>query len=182
MATWAGRIGRRSIAVGAASVLLVGAVVWVPGAGAQEASTPGTPELFNLDHVFNFNLGDHDPGDPPSPAVGSDLEFFAHTVPLRDYETGALIDEEGNPLPARSRPVMAERDFAVVGSYQRGGYVFDITNPEDTQFVTQVTCRQPATTSRSRNSRSVGAATGCFHRGHRRNSFDELPHWLGRPH
>lgn len=136
------RTRRRAIAVGTASALFVGMLSASPSTGgAQEPSTPGTPELFNLEHVFNFNPGDHD--RIPAPQVGSDLEFFTHTVPLRDYETGGLIDEEGNPLPARGRPVMAERDFAVVGSYQRGGYVFDITDPENPQFVTQVTCRQP---------------------------------------
>jgi hypothetical protein len=137
------RIGRRSIGVAAAGALLVGALVGVPGAVAQEPSTPGETELVNLEHVFNFNPMQHDPGVPPDPAVGSDLEFFSHTVPLRDYETGAFVDEEGNPLPARGKPVLAERDFAVVGSFQRGGYVYDITDPDDPQFVTQVTCRQP---------------------------------------
>lgn len=38
---------------------------------------------------------------------------------------------------------MDERGFAVMGSFQRGGYVFDITDPEDPRFVSQVTCRQP---------------------------------------
>ncbi|MGH2653606.1 MAG: PA domain-containing protein [Actinomycetota bacterium] len=137
------KIRGRSLALGAAAIMLVGTLVGTPGADAQEASPPGTPELFNLEHVFNFNPGDHDPGIPPAPEVGSDLEFFTHTVPLRDYGTGAFVDEQGNQLPARGRPVMAERHFAVVGSYQRGGYVFDITDPENAQFVTQVTCRQP---------------------------------------
>lgn len=137
------RIRRLSIATGATIAVLVGGLVGTPEAGSQEPSTPGTPELFNLEHVFNFNPVDHDPGVPPDPVAGSDLEFFTHTVPLRDYGTGAFVDEDGNPLPPGSRPVMAERDFAVVGSFQRGGYVFDITDPENPQFVTQVTCRQP---------------------------------------
>ncbi len=138
------RIRRRAIAVGAASALFVGVLSASPSTGGtQQPSTAGAPELFNLEHVFNFNPGDHDPGIPPSPEVGSDLEFFTHTVPLRNYQTGGLIDEDGNPLPAHGSPVMAERDFAVVGSYQRGGYVFDITDPENPEFVTQVTCRQP---------------------------------------
>ena len=135
------RMGRRLFASAVSVVVLVG--VLVGAAGAQTVTTPGTPELFNLEHVFNFNPGNHDPGVPPHSFVGSDLEFFTNTVPLRDYETGALVDEQGNELPARAKPVLAERDFAVVGSYQRGGYVFDITDPEEPQFVTQVTCRQP---------------------------------------
>ncbi len=135
------RIGRRLIAVGASTLLLVGVLVGTAGSSAQEPSVPGTPELFNLEHVFNFNPESHDPGR--SPSVGSDLEFFSHTVPLRNYATGAFVDEQGNELPERAKPVMTERDFAVVGSYERGGYVFDITDPEQPQFVTQVTCRQP---------------------------------------
>ena len=67
------RFRRRSIALGATIALLLGGLVGASGAVAQQPSTPGTPELFNLEHVFNFNPGDHDPGDPPSPAVGSDL-------------------------------------------------------------------------------------------------------------
>lgn len=134
------RLRGRLVAVGSSIALFVGVLVGIAGASAQEPSVPGTPELFNLQHVFNFNPNDHDPDR--SPSVGSDLEFFTHTVPLRNYETGALVDEEGNELPSRAKPVMAQRDFAVVGSYQRGGYVFDITDPEHPQFVTQVTCRQ----------------------------------------
>lgn len=134
-------VRQRLAIAGAASVLFLATGVLAPGAGAQVPAevpaAPGDVELFNLEHVFTFNPGDHDPDR--SPKVGSDLEFFTHTVPLRDYASGAFVDEAGN---ATTEPVMAERDFAVVGSYQRGGYVFDITDPEDTQFVSQVTCRQ----------------------------------------
>jgi len=144
---------RRSFLTAAAvSTLLVLSCVGAAGAGAQVAipeelpATPGEPELFNLGHVYNFNPGQHDPGR--SPRVGTDLEFFTHTVALRDYATGVLVDEQGDPLGPvdaqgnPTRPIMAERDFAVMGSYQRGGYVFDITDPENPRFVTQVTCRQ----------------------------------------
>jgi hypothetical protein len=135
-----GRIRRRSIAASAVGALFL-ALVWAPGAGAQAPASPGDEELSNLEHVFNFNPEDHDPGRDPS--VGSDLEFFTHTVPLRDYETGRLMRADGKPLRGRKAPVMVERDFAVMGSYQRGGYVFDITDPENPQFVSRVTCRQP---------------------------------------
>lgn len=111
------------------------------GGGEDPGGDPGPePELSNLEHVYNFDPTAHDPGW--SPRAGSDLEFFSHTVPLRDYETGAFVDTNGDPLPAGEEPVLAERDFAVMGSYQRGGYVFDITDPEDPRFVSQVTCRQ----------------------------------------
>src|SRR5919106_2455863 len=136
----ADRIRRRSVAAGAVGALLV-ALLWAPGAGAQAPASPGDQELSNLEHVFNFNPENHDPGQDPS--VGSDLEFFTHTVPLRDYETGELLNAKGKPLPKPKPPVMVERDFAVMGSYQRGGYVFDITDPDNPQFVSRVTCRQP---------------------------------------
>jgi uncharacterized repeat protein (TIGR01451 family) len=137
-------IRRRFIVLGATTALLFSGFVGTPGTGAQVPPAPGTPSLFNLEHVFNFNpVLQHDPGIPADPTAGSDVTFWTHSVPLRDYTTGAFIDEQGNPLPAGSPPVMAERDFAVVGSFQRGGYVFDITDPENPAFVTQVTCRQP---------------------------------------
>jgi uncharacterized repeat protein (TIGR01451 family) len=136
-------IRRRSVVLGATTALLFGGLVGTPGTSAQEPPAPGEQSLFNLEHVFNFNPVEHDPGIPADPTAGSDVTFWTHSVPLRDYSTGAFIDEQGNPLPAGSPPVMAERDFAVVGSYQRGGYVFDITDPENPAFVNQVTCRQP---------------------------------------
>ena len=128
---------RRRMTAGAVGALVV-ALMWAPGAAAQ--SSPGEVELFNLEHVYNFNPEDHDPGQHPN--VGSDLEFFTNTVPLRDYASGQLLNKKGKPLEEGDEPVMAKRDFAVVGSYQRGGYVFDITDPESPRFVTQVTCRQ----------------------------------------
>lgn len=130
---------RRSALISLAAALLFVSLAAAPAASSQPAE-PGVPELFNLEHVYNFNPEDHDPGRHPM--VGSDLEFFTHSVPLRDYSTGALVDADGNPLPAGSDPVFGQRDFAVVGSYERGGYVFDITDPENPAFVTVVTCRQ----------------------------------------
>src|ERR671918_219118 len=92
------RIGRRFIAAGAVGALFL-ALVWASAAGAQAPGSPGDQELSNLEHVFNFNPENHDAGRDPS--VGSDLEFFTHTVPLRDYETGRLIRADGKPLRER---------------------------------------------------------------------------------
>ncbi|MBA0125269.1 hypothetical protein H0B56_06915 [Haloechinothrix sp. YIM 98757] len=143
------RRGKRSAAAGAAVSLVATMLTMAPGAGAQTqpSAAPADEELFNLEHVYNFNPQEHDPradDQEDEPTAGSDLEFFTHTVPLRDYETGALLNRAGQPMPdqANAEPVMAERDFAVLGSYQRGAYVFDITDPEDPRFVSQVTCRQ----------------------------------------
>lgn len=102
------------------------------GVAPQPADgAPGDPALVNFAHVYNFDF----PG-PPATSKGTDIEFYTSTVPLRDYATGELIlDPDGNPI-------MADRDFAVVGSYDRGAFVFDITDPESTRFVRQILCKQ----------------------------------------
>ncbi|MGH3440684.1 MAG: PA domain-containing protein [Nitriliruptorales bacterium] len=138
--------GRALVAL-ASSALVLPALLGFTGVAQRQAAAPGDEELFNLEHVFNFDPAEHDPRaeDPADePFRGSDLEFFTHVVPKRDYRTGALLNRAGKPFPdqARAKPVVVARDFAVMGSYQRGAYVFDITNPEKPQFVTQVTCRQ----------------------------------------
>ncbi len=120
--------------------LLLGALALATTAVANHVTTAGTPELFNLEHVFNFNPGDHEDRGGAGSTVGSDLEMFTHSVPLRDYATGQLVDEAGDPV---TEPVYAERDFAVMGSYDRGGYIFDITDPENPEFVNVAPCRQP---------------------------------------
>ncbi len=129
------------------TAVLVGALVVVMGllaiatmAGANHVTTAGDPELFNLEHVYNFNPGDHEDRGGLGSTVGSDVEMFSHSVPLRNYETGQLVDAAGNPV---TEPVYAERDFAVMGSYDRGGYIFDITDPENPEFVNVAPCRQP---------------------------------------
>lgn len=110
-------------------------------AGSTTASAPADPgdkKLVNLKHVFNFTF---EGGDPQ--AQGTDLDFWTATVPLRDYETGQLVDASGQPLAPGADPVMAERDFVVVGAYDRGAYIFDITDPEAPRVVTLVVCEQP---------------------------------------
>ncbi len=125
------------VAVGALALALAGT------ATANHLTVAGEPELFNLEHVWNFNPGDHEDRGAAGSTVGSDVEFFTHDVPLRDYATGALVDGNGDPLPAGAEPVFGERDFAVMGSYDRGGYIFDITDPENPEFVNVAPCRQP---------------------------------------
>lgn len=136
---------RKITAVAGAMALAMASLVGASTAGAQSTAAPGEPRLVNLEHVYNFNPRQHDPrakNPANEPYAGSDLEFFSHRVPLRNYRTGALVNRAGKPLPRGAKPVMAKRHFAVMGSYQRGGYIFDITNPQRPRFVSQVTCRQ----------------------------------------
>ena len=100
---------------------------------------PGDPQLVNLAHVYNFTPT----GSPLDPeGKGTDLEFFTNDVPKRNYATGELLDAAGNPLPAGSPPVMHTRDFAIMGSYLGGGWIFDITDPENVEFVRNIPCNQ----------------------------------------
>ena len=107
---------------------------------SSDEMAPGDKQLVNLAHVFNFT-------PPASSGVqadgkGTDLEFFTNEVPNRDYTTGQLLDAAGNPLAEGSPPVMVLRDFAIMGSYNGGAWVFDITDPESVKFVKNIPCRQ----------------------------------------
>ena len=104
---------------------------------------PGDQQLVNFAHVWNFKPG----LDAPSATLdatgrGTDLEFYTSTVPKRDYASGELLDAAGEVLPAGEPPVMVTRDFAIMGSYGGGGWIFDITDPEKPQFVRNVICNQ----------------------------------------
>ncbi len=137
---------KRSVAITGIGALLL-SVLMVVSAYANHLTTAGEPELYNLEHVYNFDPavldGDTDlfpDGVTAGDTKGSDVEFFTHSVPLRDYASGQLVDELGNPV---TEPVYAERDFAVMGSYDRGGVIFDITDPEAPEFVNVAPCQQP---------------------------------------
>ncbi|MFC5728782.1 MULTISPECIES: PA domain-containing protein [Nocardioides] len=101
-------------AVAAGGVLAVTAALAPTTAAGQQAAAPGDPELHNLEHVFNFDTQAHDTLDDPNAHRGTDLEFVT----------------------------IKGRDYAVMGSSGRGAYIFDVTDPENPAFVTQVTCRQ----------------------------------------
>ena len=96
--------------------------------GLVEAAAP---DLNNFTHLFN-----HNPGGPIGAARGTDVEFYSPVVPRRDYTTGEIA------LDANGQPIMEQRDFAVMGAYDRGGFVYDITNPESPQFVKRIVCNQ----------------------------------------
>ena len=117
----------RKIVSGVALGALLMLVANLPLAVAQEPpQLAGTPHMLNLAHVWNYDI----------PYTGTDLEFFTSTVPQRDYTTGELIlDEEGNPIPV-------VKDFAVMGSYGGGAYVFDITDPMAPQLARNIPCNQ----------------------------------------
>ncbi|NNF65741.1 MAG: hypothetical protein HKN07_15965 [Acidimicrobiia bacterium] len=140
-------IDRKRLFVIAGIAALLLSVLIAVSAYANHFTTAGEPELYNLEHVFNFDPavldGDTDlfpDGVTAGETKGSDVEFFTHSVPLRNYSTGQLIDEVGNPV---TEPVYGERDFAVMGSFDRGGVIFDITDPDNPEFVNVAPCQQP---------------------------------------
>jgi hypothetical protein len=107
--------------------------------GTAVAEAPGDRQLVNFEHVYNFT-----PTGPPldQEGKGTDHEFYTATVPKRNYETGQLLDANGAPLAAGAAPVMEQRDFAIMGSYLGGAWIFDITDPESVQFVKNIPCNQ----------------------------------------
>lgn len=117
------------------------ALAKVDQTGAQAAGLGAAAEeegdLENFEHVFGFDMqtGDVEGELFTAHDQGTDLEFFSPVVTARDAEGKPVVDAEGNP-------VREQRDFAVVGSYDRGAFIFDITDPENTTFVTQIVCRQ----------------------------------------
>jgi uncharacterized repeat protein (TIGR01451 family) len=131
------KVRRRETATVAVVALLTALLVGI--SGDWKPARAAVPEFTNLAHVYNFK-----PPSPPAQATrrGSDHEFYTSIVPKRDYATGQLLDAAGNPLAEGQPPVMVARDFAVMGSYGGGAWVFDITNPEATQFVVNVPCNQ----------------------------------------
>lgn len=138
---------RRFATVLAAGVLLTLFTSAEPVMAHEDGSPSGgaaAQMLENFEHIYNF---DRDSG---TDAEGTDLDFWTAQVPLRNYATGELVDENGIPLPTEDEegnpiepePIVAERDFAVVGVYDVGARIFDITDPEQPQFVAQVACEQ----------------------------------------
>jgi hypothetical protein len=88
-------------------------------------------DLLNFEHVYG-----RDPGGAAGAAKGTDVEFFSPSIPQRDPSTGEpVLDASGNP-------VLEVRDFAVVGAYDRGAFIFDITSPATPQFVVNIPCNQ----------------------------------------
>jgi hypothetical protein len=97
----------------------------------------GAESMKGFEHVFEFDFqtGDVEGKLADAHDQGTDLEFFTPTVPVLDPDGQPLLGEDGEPLTE-------ERDYAIVGSYDRGAFVFDVTDPENTSFVTQLVCRQ----------------------------------------
>lgn len=110
---WARRNKARAV-VAAGGLLAVTVALAPTTALGQQGAAPGDPELHNLEHVFNFDTEAHDTLDNPDAHRGTDLEFVT----------------------------IKRRDYAVMGSSGRGAYIFDVTDPENVEFVTRVTCRQ----------------------------------------
>lgn len=77
------------------------------------AATEEEGDLHNLEHVYNFEFPTQT-SEANAHEQGTDLEFYT----------------------------VGGRDHAVVGSYDRGAFIFDITDPDQPRFVSQVECRQ----------------------------------------
>lgn len=114
-----------------AVLALVAALTFAP-AGAQEPPAVGEESFLNLEHVYNYK-----PSRQASYTYhGTDLAFWTADIPLRDPLTGEkVLDELGNEI-------LVTRDFAVMGSTPDGGYIFDITDPENVTEVGLVECTQ----------------------------------------
>ena len=87
------------------------------------------PDLENFEHVFHFPFEGNDAEGRRFSAAdqGTDIEFFSPVVDVTQPD-GTVAKQQ--------------RDYAIVGSYDRGAFVFDITDPENTSYVTQIVCRQ----------------------------------------
>ncbi len=124
--------------------LAAGALGFAPDPGraaaldaSADAAAVGEDDLFNFEHVANFPMPVED-GDARANEgqQGTDMEFFTHDVPVRDAAGDVVVDSDG-------AAVTATRDFAVVGGYDRGAYIYDITDPEATFQAAFVPCAQP---------------------------------------
>lgn len=112
----------------------------MPEQTSKAAEAPaGVPRMVNFEHVYNYTP-EAETLNPEG--KGTDHEFYTASVPHRDYATGQLLDDDGKPLTPGDPPVMVTRDFAIMGSYGGGGWIFDITNPEAVQFVKNIPCNQ----------------------------------------
>lgn len=145
---WAARRGRdtvnatgklRRLTTATAAFLVLATTAVIGGSSQGLGADAAVPEFTNMTHLYQFL-----PPSPPTVATrrASDHEFYTAIVPKRDYTTGQLLDEAGNPLMPPAPPVMVKRDFAIMGSYNGGAWVFDITNPEAVQFVRNIPCNQ----------------------------------------
>lgn len=85
--------------------------------------------LKGLTHVKHFPM----PRIPETAKddQGTDVEFYSPTV-RRRLPNGRLAPGGGTE----------QRDYAIVGAYDRGAFIYDITDPENTRFVTQILCNQ----------------------------------------
>jgi hypothetical protein len=115
------------------------ALAQVGETGARAAARAEAPDLEGFEHVYHFDMHKADSGEGArkfdSFDQGTDIEFFTPTVPVRGADGKPVLGADGEPLTH-------ERDFAIVGSYDRGAFIFDITDPEKTVFVDQLVCRQ----------------------------------------
>jgi hypothetical protein len=103
-------------------------VATVAALGAHADAPAG--DFSNLEPVYSYSFP-----TPDGMSLGTDVEFFTTTVPVRDGDGQIILDGSG-------APVTEERDFAVAGAEKQGAFIFDITDPENISFVVKVVCNQ----------------------------------------
>ena len=97
--------------------------------GTEAAAREEEPSLKGFTHVKHFPM----PKIPETAKEdqGTDIEFYSPLVAPRL--------PNGKPAPGGKKE---RRDFAIVGAYDRGAFIYDITDPENTRFVKQIECNQ----------------------------------------
>ena len=97
--------------------------------GTRASALEEEASLQGLTHVKHFPM----PKIPEGAGAdqGTDIEFYSPMVARRL--------PNGKPAPGGPKE---RRDFAIVGAYDRGAFIYDITDPENTRFVRQIVCAQ----------------------------------------
>lgn len=137
---------RRTLALLSTAAMTASVVAFAPApvgptATAERAAPAvGETDLFNLEHVYNFDFRTES-GKESDTQQGTDLEFFSAEVVVKDAD-GVVVGADGEPGTADDQ-VPALRDFAVVGDHSDGAGIFDITDPEAPYLASYQPCNNP---------------------------------------
>ncbi len=113
--------------------VLLAIVLALPGMLAmtypEQAMKPGDGDLYNFEHVYNFNFNSR-VGPPADDNQGTDLVFFSNPADV-DIDGDGDVDADD------------VRDYAVVGDHGHGAWIFDITDGDNVEQVGRIRCAQP---------------------------------------